>query len=424
MRFESYGEMRIKGSLLDELRTGLVVSSPGDDAGGDLRSLPANPGTESAPDRTLVLERAAWEQIRQAEALYAAGGGTLPESGRVTIRIAPMRWRTIVLASGPALAALRRVVTPDGPIVQGFVIEPGAAGESLGNETLFEPESSLRTDRVGVAVGDTGWVLSTDASPEVAIAAEAGDRLVRDFRRRFGVVAAALALLAVAVVTLVAQADRLARQRAREAAAAAHELRTPLASVRLHAEMLEEALPEDGRLKSWAARLSSESARLGRQVANMLDLSRMERGGSLVDPQPADANAALTDCLGRLQPAPISTCVSKPERISPSSWWTLTRCVRSWTTSSTTRNATPADAPTAGSTSLLSDPPGASRSGCATLAPASLPASGDICSSRSVVRTARAPEVSGSGWPSVARWHGRWAASWLSRTLPRARPSC
>jgi len=288
--------------LLDELRTGLVVSTPGDEPGGDLRSLPATPASDPTSDRILVLERGAWEQIRQAESLYASGGGRLPDSGRVTIRIGPMRWRTIVLASGPALASLRRVITPDGPIVQGFVVEPGAADDWIGPEARFEPESGLQADRVGSPVGDTGWLVSADASTEIAAAVTDGDRLVRDFRRRFAVVAAALGLLAVAVVALVAQADRLARQRARFAAAAAHELRTPLASVRLHAEMLEEAVPPGGRPREWAARLSSESARLGRQVANMLDLSRVERGAALVNPRPVDVVDAITACLERLRP--------------------------------------------------------------------------------------------------------------------------
>jgi len=288
--------------LLDELRTGLVVSAPGDEPGGDLRSLPATPATDPTSDRILDLERAAWEQIRQAESLYASGGGRLPDSGMVTIRIGPMRWRTIVLASGPALASLRRVITPDGPIVQGFVVEPSAADDWIGPEARFEPESGLLADRVGSPVGDTGWLVSADVSAEIAAAVASGDRLVRDFRRRFAVVAAALGLLAVAVVALVAQADRLARQRARFAAAAAHELRTPLASVRLHAEMLEDAVPDGGRLREWASRLSSESARLGRQVANMLDLSRMERGAALVDPRRVDVVDAIGACLERLRP--------------------------------------------------------------------------------------------------------------------------
>ena len=38
------------------------------------------------------------------------------------------------------------------------------------------------------------------------------------------------------------QTERLARQRGRFAAAAAHELKTPLASLRLHSEMLSEGL--------------------------------------------------------------------------------------------------------------------------------------------------------------------------------------
>ena len=58
-----------------------------------------------------------------------------------------------------------------------------------------------------------------------------------------------------------------------------HELKTPLASIRLLAEMLEEGrVPDDARRATYHRLLSGESARLGMLIENVLDLGRMERG--------------------------------------------------------------------------------------------------------------------------------------------------
>jgi len=101
------------------------------------------------------------------------------------------------------------------------------------------------------------------------------------------------------VVAIVAQTDRLARQRARFAAAAAHELKTPLTSLRLHGEMLAEGLGDPDRWPTYAARIPSETNRLGRVVSNMLDLSRLERGAPLANPSSGDLEAAVHGCVDR-----------------------------------------------------------------------------------------------------------------------------
>lgn len=67
----------------------------------------------------------------------------------------------------------------------------------------------------------------------------------------------------------------LMQQRDRWTSDLAHELKTPLTSIRLVAETLQTRL--DPNLKTWADRLINETVRLSNLVQDLLDLSQMER---------------------------------------------------------------------------------------------------------------------------------------------------
>lgn len=288
---------------LAELQNGLVVE--GMDRGGFAASA----------EQVTVLDRSAWRQIQLADSVYAELTGRrnppttpsarqdLDSGGDVVIRAGPMRWQTIVLGSGPLLAALREVTTPAGVRVQGFAVTPNTLAEWLDAGTQIGPVARDGEWSVATPVADTGWYLNADASATVAEAAAAGRRVVAEFRRTFILSSTAALLAAIAVVALVAQTDRLARQRAQFAAAAAHELKTPLASLRLHAEMLAEGLGRPDHAASYAARIVPEVRRLGRVVTNMLDLSRLERGAPLASPAAGDSGEAVSECVERLRRA-------------------------------------------------------------------------------------------------------------------------
>ena len=78
-------------------------------------------------------------------------------------------------------------------------------------------------------------------------------------------------------MVLVRRSERLAEERSRFAAAAAHELRTPLAGIRLHGEMLALALGNPGRVTEYAARITDEAERLTRLVSNVFNYTQVDQ---------------------------------------------------------------------------------------------------------------------------------------------------
>jgi two-component system phosphate regulon sensor histidine kinase PhoR len=95
----------------------------------------------------------------------------------------------------------------------------------------------------------------------------------------------------------------LTAARARFLTNVTHELKTPLASIRLFAEMLLE-----GRVESEAKRgeyhrlLAGESERLSALIENVLDLGRLERGERALDLKPRRMDELTREILERIAP--------------------------------------------------------------------------------------------------------------------------
>jgi signal transduction histidine kinase len=221
----------------------------------------------------------------------------------VTITISPLETRTLPFAGVPTMVAIRQVQTPDGALTQGFVVDRPALTKWLASKAGEMVAVLHPDDGRGAAVGP-GWGLTVDpAAGALARAAGEADAVARTFLIRFVGIGSVAIVAAALVLLVVMRAEKLARERSQFAAAAAHELRTPLAGLQLYGEMLADGLGDPAKVRDYARRMSEDAARLGRVVSNMLGLSQLERGNLSVDAQPGPLGAMLHEIAERARPA-------------------------------------------------------------------------------------------------------------------------
>lgn len=89
---------------------------------------------------------------------------------------------------------------------------------------------------------------------------------------------------------------RLARQQQDFVSAVSHELKTPLTSIRMYAELLRAGWASDEKKREYYEFIHDESERLSRLIANVLQLARLEREALRLDLKPHTA-AALFDLV-------------------------------------------------------------------------------------------------------------------------------
>ena len=221
------------------------------------------------------------------------------------------QWYGLELDARPLLVALRRVGPQANAPVQGFVLSPDAVDDWLRTAELpatLRPGRPLAAHAPDEAVADvqldcTRWEIAVDVSEAMAEAEATAGRVEAGFVRSFAVGSGFAVLAGAAVIFLLVSTERMARQRSRFAAAAAHELRTPLSGLRLYGEMLGGALDDREKSRRYARRIAEESERLSRVVTNVLGFTRLERGGVQVHRREGDLAAALREVVERLRPA-------------------------------------------------------------------------------------------------------------------------
>ena len=132
---------------------------------------------------------------------------------------------------------------------------------------------------------------------DFAIAVRGGDleAFAAGERKRFALLGGLIALAILTAVigawlTLRAVSREVEAARGREAfvAAVTHELKTPLAAIRLFAEMLERGDVESPKVIEFGTRTVREADRLARLVDSVLDLARIEHSGTVLAGQPVE----------------------------------------------------------------------------------------------------------------------------------------
>lgn len=102
-------------------------------------------------------------------------------------------------------------------------------------------------------------------------------------------------------ITQLREADRVRQD---FVANASHELRTPAAGIKALAEALQAGAINDAeRGPKFLQQIVASADRLTEILDDMLTLTRMERGGRLLEPRMIDAATALEDAAGQVRPA-------------------------------------------------------------------------------------------------------------------------
>ncbi|HVB14835.1 MAG TPA: HAMP domain-containing sensor histidine kinase [Candidatus Dormibacteraeota bacterium] len=180
------------------------------------------------------------------------------------------------------------------------------AGPQLGEGTqrqppvgLGSPLSQLLDDPRAADV--VGRVLATGAIAR-------GELRQNDWRRILKAVAAPLvlsdgSLQVVLILTDITSERRLSRAHQELIANLSHDLRTPLASLRLMAETLTgEARGDAPATQLFATRIAQEAERLHTLVAGILDLSRLEAGVERAQIGPVDLWQVASQAVEEVRP--------------------------------------------------------------------------------------------------------------------------
>ena len=118
------------------------------------------------------------------------------------------------------------------------------------------------------------------------------------------VVVAVAVILALASLWRTTRAQlALAQKKDEFISAVSHELRTPLTSIRMYIEMLENNwLTSKEKVGEYYRNMRQESERLTRLIENVLDFSRLQRGGKRYDFRVGDVNTCIAEVATMMGP--------------------------------------------------------------------------------------------------------------------------
>ncbi len=238
----------------------------------------------------IPVDRTGWLPWRDGDRLHVLGWRALPAGDVVGVEIELSQ-----------VAARLGDVLPEGR-EPGEVYELREIGGAVYQQkalSSFDRLVSSRTPLVTVPISWTvlpGWEV-------VGFLAENGKRMSDGvFVTLSGVLAGVLvAAILSGGMLLLRQARRSEEEAAQKTSFVAnvsHEFKTPLTTIRLYSELLEQGrVPDEAKRGDYLRTIGRETQRLARLVNNVLDFSRLEQGGKRFDRIELDLTTELTRLL-------------------------------------------------------------------------------------------------------------------------------
>lgn len=284
----------LQRSLQDDLRTGALIRAEA--IGGDLGS-----GLGSG----VITGGDAEEEFAQ---VLDAGGDVVAASpnleGRdALVRLSPGQTETVdevPFEDGPFLVVATAAKTPDGPVtvVVGRALDD-IAETSRAVAALLALTIPLLLVVVGVV---TWWIVGRALAPVEAVRAEVEAISTEELHRRVPDPPGRdeISRLASTMNRMLARLEEGQRRQRRFVSDASHELRSPIASIRQHAEV---ALSHPGQtdLLELAEVVLQEDARLQGLVEDLLLLSRIDEGTAQLRFAPVDLDDLVFEEAARLR---------------------------------------------------------------------------------------------------------------------------
>jgi signal transduction histidine kinase len=154
-----------------------------------------------------------------------------------------------------------------------------------------------------LVVGMTAWILVGRAlAPVEAMRREVEEITSSELHRRVpgGAEGDEIARLGATMNDMLARLERAYAQQRQLVADTSHELRSPIATIRQHAEVAL-AHPDSSSLGHLAETVQSEAERLGRLVDDLLMLARLDERGAQLDRRPVDLDDLVLEAAHRFR---------------------------------------------------------------------------------------------------------------------------
>jgi signal transduction histidine kinase len=241
------------------------------------------------------------------QSAMTAGADQLPDYASAAVRLGDWVWnsveappgsdRRIELASASGQVELPLLIPSDA--VHTFAADLSRIAPNALPAGATPPDGPVR-----LAAPSTSYALT------IGVDLAAPDALYASYRRRFWLAMGLILAATVAALTGLAgtwqafqRQRRLSEMKSNFVASVSHELRAPIAAVRLMTESLERGAIEGGdRRQEYLRTIVQECRRLSSLVENVLDFSRIDQGRARYTLEPADLRELVAQTVELMQP--------------------------------------------------------------------------------------------------------------------------